>query len=93
MVLLLARYIVLQSRIDDGFELVAGALSSDSDRALASALRLGIDQERSYSSFSVMAEKEETAQRWYSGGDYRHTKSHALPCRKSIFRARYSRHL
>jgi predicted dehydrogenase len=48
----------IATRIDDGFELVAGALSSDSDRALASALRLGIDQERSYSSFSVMAEKE-----------------------------------
>ncbi|QRV25216.1 Gfo/Idh/MocA family protein [Marinomonas foliarum] len=48
----------IATRIDDGFELVAGALSSDPDRALASALRLGIDPERAYLSFATMAEQE-----------------------------------
>ncbi|REG81927.1 Gfo/Idh/MocA family protein [Marinomonas pollencensis] len=48
----------ISTRIDDGFELVAGALSSDPDRALASALRIGISEERSYSSFIEMAKQE-----------------------------------
>ncbi|MBD5771220.1 Gfo/Idh/MocA family protein [Marinomonas colpomeniae] len=48
----------IATRIDDGYELVAGALSSDPERALASALRLGINAERSYASFTTMAEQE-----------------------------------
>lgn len=48
----------IATRIDDGYELVAGALSSDPERALTSALRLGIDAERSYASFTTMAEQE-----------------------------------
>ena len=48
----------IATRIDDGYELVAGALSSDPDRALSSARRLGIADERSYSSFSAMAKQE-----------------------------------
>ncbi|RDL45481.1 gfo/Idh/MocA family oxidoreductase [Marinomonas piezotolerans] len=48
----------IAARIDDGFELVAGALSSAPERALASALRLGIDPERAYTSFATMAEQE-----------------------------------
>jgi len=48
----------IATRIDDGFELVAGALSSDPKRALSSALRLGIDEERSYASFTEMARQE-----------------------------------
>jgi predicted dehydrogenase len=48
----------IATRIDDGYELVAGALSSDPDRALSSARRLGINDKRSYSSFSAMAKQE-----------------------------------
>jgi predicted dehydrogenase len=48
----------IATRIDDGYELVAGALSSDPERALASALRLGINAERSYASFAEMAKQE-----------------------------------
>lgn len=45
----------IAARIDDGFELVAGALSSNPERALSSALGLGIQKERSYDSFQQMA--------------------------------------
>ncbi len=48
----------IATRIDDGFELVAGALSSDPKRALNSALTLGISEERSYASFETMAVTE-----------------------------------
>lgn len=48
----------IAARIDDQFELVAGALSSDPQRAHASAAEIGIDQERSYGSFEEMAKAE-----------------------------------
>ncbi len=48
----------IASRIDGHYELVAGALSSDPDRAAASAAELGIDPERSYGSFAEMAKAE-----------------------------------
>ena len=48
----------IASRIDGHYELVAGALSSDPDRAAASAAELGIDPERSYGSFEEMAKAE-----------------------------------
>ncbi len=50
----------IASRIDDRFELVAGALSSDPDRASASASELSIAQDRSYASFIDMAKAEAT---------------------------------
>ena len=46
----------IASRIDDQFELVAGAFSSDPDRAAASAADLGVA--RSYASYEEMAQKE-----------------------------------
>jgi len=46
----------IASRIDDQYELVAGAFSSDPDRAAASAADLGVA--RSYSSFAEMAARE-----------------------------------
>lgn len=46
------------ARLDGGFTLVAGALSSDAERAKASAQELGIAPERAYASFAEMAEKE-----------------------------------
>lgn len=48
----------IASRIDDRYELVAGALSSDTDRAAASAAELGIAADRSYDSFEAMAAAE-----------------------------------
>lgn len=48
----------IAARIDDQFELVAGALSSNPDRAAASAANLGIDASRSYASFEEMATQE-----------------------------------
>jgi predicted dehydrogenase len=50
----------IASRIDDRYELVAGALSSDAARAERSAVALGIDASRSYSSFEEMAKAEGT---------------------------------
>ncbi len=46
----------IASRIDDQYELVAGAFSSDPERAEASAADLGVG--RSYSSFAEMAARE-----------------------------------
>ena len=48
----------IASRIDDRWELVAGALSSDAARAAASAAELGIAPDRSYDSFARMAREE-----------------------------------
>jgi hypothetical protein len=48
----------IAARIDDQFELVAGALSSDPARARASANELGIADDRAYGSFEVMANAE-----------------------------------
>ncbi len=48
----------IASRIDDRFELVAGALSSDAARAAASAADLGIAPDRSYASYADMAMAE-----------------------------------
>lgn len=45
-------------RIDNQFALVAGALSSNSERALASSRELGLSDERSYTSFKEMARQE-----------------------------------
>ena len=48
----------IASRIDDQYELVAGALSSEPKRAIASALELGIARDRAYGSFEEMAKAE-----------------------------------
>jgi predicted dehydrogenase len=48
----------IASRIDDRFELVAGALSSDAARAAASAADLGIAADRSYADYAQMAKAE-----------------------------------
>jgi predicted dehydrogenase len=46
----------IASRIDNRFQLVAGALSSTPQKAKASAAALGLDPDRSYGSFEDMAE-------------------------------------
>ncbi|MDD1531422.1 oxidoreductase [Bradyrhizobium sp. WBOS7] len=48
----------IAARIDDQFELVAGALSSDPIRAKTSAKELGIADGRAYGSFEEMAQAE-----------------------------------
>ena len=48
----------IASRIDDHYELVAGSLASKPDIAHASSKDLGISEDRSYSSYVEMSEKE-----------------------------------
>ena len=48
----------IAARIDDRFELVAGALSSTPEKALASAGEIGLDPDRSYGSYVEMAATE-----------------------------------
>jgi len=48
----------IAARLDDQYELVAGTLSSDPERARQSAADLQIAPERSYGSFTEMAQRE-----------------------------------
>ena len=48
----------IASRIDGDYELVAGALSSDPDRAQESGRRIGLAEDRIYANFAEMAAKE-----------------------------------
>jgi len=48
----------IAARIDDKFKLIAGALSSDAQRATASAAELGIAPDRSYATYEEMAIRE-----------------------------------
>lgn len=48
----------MAARLDDRYELVAGALSSDPERAAASAADVGIDPVRSYADWREMAQAE-----------------------------------
>ena len=48
----------IAARLDNRYELLAGALSSEPKRAADSAAELGIDPRRSYASFEEMAKKE-----------------------------------
>jgi predicted dehydrogenase len=48
----------IAARLDDRYELVAGALSADPDRAAASAAELHIASDRAYRSYQEMADRE-----------------------------------
>ncbi len=48
----------MAARLDDHYDLVAGALSSTPEKSLASGRDLGLDPARCYGSFQEMAEKE-----------------------------------
>ncbi len=48
----------IAARIDDHYELVAGAFSSTPEKSAASAADLGVASERAYGSFADMAERE-----------------------------------
>ncbi|MCQ8782949.1 Gfo/Idh/MocA family oxidoreductase [Mangrovibrevibacter kandeliae] len=48
----------IAARLDDQYELVAGALSATPEKARASAAEIGLPAERSYASYEAMAEGE-----------------------------------
>jgi predicted dehydrogenase len=48
----------IASRIDDQYELVAGAFSSTAEKSKASGADLGIDPARAYASYAEMAQRE-----------------------------------
>ena len=48
----------IAARIDDRYELVAGAFSSNPERSAASAAELNVDPKRAYGSFEEMAKSE-----------------------------------
>jgi predicted dehydrogenase len=48
----------MASRLDDRYELVAGAFSSDSWRCIESARELGVDTARAYADYQTMAQRE-----------------------------------
>jgi predicted dehydrogenase len=48
----------MAARLDNRFDLVAGALSSTPEKSKASGLELGLDEDRCYGSYEEMAEKE-----------------------------------
>ncbi|MDA4844264.1 Gfo/Idh/MocA family protein [Hoeflea poritis] len=48
----------IAARLDGDYQLVAGALSSDAKRSLASGIELGLDPDRCYGSFKDMARSE-----------------------------------
>lgn len=48
----------MAARLDDEYELVAGALSSDAERAMASGRELRLDDERIYTRYEQMASTE-----------------------------------
>ena len=48
----------IAARLDDRYELVAGALSSDEEKSRLGAAELGIDPERAYGTFTEMVERE-----------------------------------
>jgi predicted dehydrogenase len=48
----------IASRLDDQYELLAGALASEPERARASGLGLGLREDRAYGTFEEMARRE-----------------------------------
>ena len=48
----------IASRIDDRYDLLAGAFSSTAEKALASARELGVADDRAYDDYAAMAERE-----------------------------------
>ena len=48
----------IAARLDDRYELVAGALSASPDKAIRSAEAIGLPSDRSYPDFQTMAQAE-----------------------------------
>jgi predicted dehydrogenase len=70
----------MAARLDDRYDLVAGALSSSPIKASESAAEIGIDKKRSYTSFQEMAKKRRKASRWDRRCCYRNSESFACRC-------------
>lgn len=83
----------IAARLDDQWELVAGALSSDPDRARASGAELGLDPDRVYVDYEQMARAEAARARWHRRGG--HCDSEPFACRSChlLSRIRNSRDL
>ena len=88
-----ARVHRIAARIDGEFQLVAGALSSDPERAKASAAELGLDPARSYGSFAGDGQGRGQAAGRHRGGRHRHAEPHAFPAGQGLPRSRHPRHL
>ena len=69
----------IAARLDDHYELVAGALSSDPDRARAGAATVGIAPDRAYGNFEEMAAREKTTTRPHRRRRHRHPEFRS-PC-------------
>ena len=52
----------IAARLDDHYKLIAGVLSSTPETSKTSASEIGIKEERSYSSYNEMVEKESSRQ-------------------------------
>ena len=48
----------IASRIDDRYELLAGAFSSNAEKAITSGQEIGIDDDRNYKNYNEMIEAE-----------------------------------
>ncbi|HWM66153.1 MAG TPA: hypothetical protein VNO35_06170 [Steroidobacteraceae bacterium] len=70
----------MAARLDDRYQLVAGALSSDPATAKASAADLGIAAERAYASFEHMGRKRITPAGSDRCGVHSDAESSALRC-------------
>ena len=67
----------IAARMDDHYELVAGALSSTPEKARRSGEALGLDADRIYDDYETMAASEAQASGRNRGGRDRHAQSHA----------------
>ena len=67
----------IAARLDDQYELVAGALSSEPTRRRASAPELGLAPTRIYRHFEEMAKAEAGRAGRHRGGRHRHAEPHA----------------
>ena len=83
----------IASRIDDQYELVAGALSSDPARAKASGLEIGLRADRSYGSYRGDGAARGAAEGRHRGGRDRDAEPHAFPGGEGVPAARHPRDL
>jgi hypothetical protein len=80
------------ARLDDQYELVAGALASNPEKAQRSGVALGLASDRIYPDFETMA-RTEGARRWYRRGIDRDAESHACAGCRSLSQGWHSCHL
>ena len=74
----------IAARLDDRYELVAGALSASPDKAIRSAAAIGLGSDRSYPDFRTMAQAEAARIDGYRSGCDRHSEPYARTCRRRL---------